>query len=271
MPIPPLTFRSVFVSDVHLGTAGCHAEEFLEFLGLFQCEQLYLVGDVVDVWVAFKSGKWKQIHTNVIRRILGMSKRGCKVYYTPGNHDAFLRKMNGADLGNIFVDDIFFHTTADGKKMYVVHGDLFDTTVSLKWLAWLGTWIYESVTVFNAWVNNRRSRKGRRPLSLHGAMKKRFKKAINSLTSYEDQLALQAALEDCDGVVCGHIHRPAIKTIGDGILYVNTGDWVENLTAVVEHFDGRLELVTWTQIKAMALAVPDLNIDLPHPLPEDIR
>ena len=271
MPIPPLTFRSVFVSDVHLGTAGCHAEEFLEFLGLFQCENLYLVGDVVDVWVAFKSGKWKQTHTNVIRRILGMSKRGCQIYYTPGNHDAFLRKMNGADLGNIFIDDVFFHTTADGRKLYVVHGDLFDKTLSLKWISWTCTWIYEAVTVFNAWLNTRRSRKGRRPLSLHSAMKKRMKKAVTSLTSYEDQLSLQAALEDCDGVVCGHIHRPAIKTVGDGILYVNTGDWVENCTAVVEHFDGRLELLTWGQVQALALQAPNLNIELPRSEANDLR
>lgn len=257
MAVPPLTFRSVFISDLHLGSAACKAEEIQDFLSSFHSEKLYLVGDVIDLWVMLKKGKWNQSHTNVVRALLGKSKRGCQVYFTPGNHDAFLRKVNGAELGNIYLDDAFIHELADGRQALVIHGDQFDKSVKFLPLAMLGAWMFEWVSVLNA----KKKRASNRPLATT-AIKKRFKKMISSLTSFEDKLAWQAALHDCSVVICGHIHRPALRDIDD-VLYGNCGDWVENLTAIVEHFDGRLELLTWPQIKEMIAKAPKLDIEFP--------
>lgn len=245
MAAQPYTFRSVFISDLHLGSVGCKCERIIDFLGSFQCENLYLVGDIVDLWVALKKGKWTKQHTSIVRILLDKSKNNCTIFLTPGNHDAFLRKAIGIDLGNIFLDDHFCHETADGQRLLVIHGDQFDKTVKFLPLAMLGTWMFEWVSVFNA---KRSKLKG--PGSKVGSIKKRFKKMISSLTSFEDKLAWQASLSGFDGVVCGHIHRPEIRDI-DEIKYCNTGDWVENCTAIVEHEDGRLELLNWDQISKM--------------------
>jgi UDP-2,3-diacylglucosamine pyrophosphatase LpxH len=231
-------------------------------------EHLYLVGDIIDVWVSVKTGKWSQSHTNVIRAILSKSQFGTNVWYTPGNHDAFLRRINRAELGKIIIDDVFIHETADGRKLYVTHGDLFDKSVHMLSVALIGTWLYEMMTVLNAWWNNRRVRSHKEPISLHAAVKKRMKKAVNRLTCYEDQLSLQASLEHCDGVVCGHIHRPMLKTMPDGTIYANSGDWVENGTALVEHFDGSLELLHLTEIRRRLQAAKEFD---PSQLADPVR
>lgn len=265
MPVPPLAFRAVFISDVHLGSAGSQVGRLRTFLRSFQCEQLYLVGDMVDMWVSFKKGKWQQSHTDAIRDVLGKAQRGCEVFYTPGNHDSFLRKIMPAHLGNITIDDDFVHTTATGKKLFVVHGDRWDKAMRFNWLAYAGTWLYESAITFNAWVNMRRDKKGRIPISFSTALKKRLKKSVSSKTGYAERLAFQASLADCDGVVCGHIHRPGIQEFDDGTTYVNCGDWVENCTAVVEHFDGTMELLGWKDIERMIEEAPTLDIELGKP------
>ena len=184
-------------------------------------------------------------YAEIVRLLLDKSKNNCTIFLTPGNHDAFLRKAIGIDLGNIFLDDHFCHETADGERLLVIHGDQFDKTVKFLPLAMLGTWMFEWVSVFNA---KRSKLKG--PGTKVGTIKKKFKKMISSLTSFEDKLAWQASLSGFDGVVCGHIHRPEIREI-DEIKYCNTGDWVENCTAIVEHEDGRLELLSWDQISKM--------------------
>lgn len=254
MAIPPLSYRSVFVSDVHLGAAACKVEDFTEFLHCFQCESLYLVGDIFEVWVMIKSGKWKQAHTNVVRTLLGKTKRGCSIFFTPGNHDTFLRRVNGADLGAIRIDEKFIHTTAAGQKLLIIHGDQYDASVKSFALAFLGTWLYEVLTVLGlAW--QRLTKK----TGASGRIKKNFKRIIQALGNWEEKLILAAQNEGCDGVVCGHIHRPALKTVDDTV-YANTGDWVENCTALVEHFDGRLELLTWAQMRKAASEVPPFEV-----------
>lgn len=266
MPIPPLSFRSVFVSDVHLGSAGCRAEEFEQFLRSFDCENLYLVGDIIDLWVAVKKGKWRQEHTNVIRTLLGKSKRGCIVRYTPGNHDAFLRKVNGAELGNIQFENSFQHTLADGRSFYVTHGDLFDKTVKSQLLALAGAWLYELTTGFANWMNKMRVKVGREPKPI-GQLKAKLKKAINKMTSYEEKLAEHAWASHHAGVICGHIHRPALIQRADGIVYANCGDWVEHATCLVEHFNGKLELLTWDQLQSRIAEAPNIDWEISGTIP----
>ncbi len=263
MPDPILAYRSLFVSDVHLGSAGCMVEEFQAFLNSVECEYLYLVGDVVDLWVTMKAGKWRQEHTNAVRSILSKSQEGTLVFFTPGNHDAFLRRLNGSEFGNIRVAHSFVHTTVDGKRLMVVHGDLFDKSVRFVPLAWLAAWFYEGLTVLNGLWNARRKEAGQEQTDFSSSAKRRLKKYVSRKSDYEGVLLSQALDGGLDGVVCGHIHRPAITLDEDGGLYVNTGDWVEHGTAVVEHFDGRLELLLWKDLKNQ-IGDPDPEIE-PRP------
>lgn len=246
MAQPELEFRTVFLSDIHLGAAGCKTDHVQHFLHSIRCESLYLVGDVVDGWVGTRDGKWQQAHTNVVRTILGMSKRGTRVFYAPGNHDAFMRRLNGSEFGNIEVDHSFGHTTADGRDLLVVHGDAFDATCTkYPRMAWVGAWLYEWMVMLNISVNRRRKARSRRPIDFCSVLKRAVKKVVKRVSSYETAVLEHAVELGYDGVVVGHIHRPAIERHGDDWVYVNCGDWVENCTAVVEHFDGRLELIRW--------------------------
>ncbi len=241
-----MVFRSVFVSDVHLGSAGCMAEEFQSFLSSIHTDYLYVVGDFVDVWLVIKAGKWKQQHTKIVRTILGMSDAGTIVRFTPGNHDAFARRINGVKFANIEIDHSFVHETADGRRFHVVHGDLFDASVTrMQWMAWLGCWAYEILLGLNDRVNARRERSEKEPVDFVTHMKKRLKRLVKKMTSFEESLMQFAEDNQFDGVVCGHIHRPAKQMHENGRLYLNTGDWVENGTCLVEHFDGSLELMYW--------------------------
>lgn len=238
-------YRSVFISDVHLGAVGSRPEQVEAFLASFECDYLYLVGDIVDGWVGTTKGKWTQAHTNVIRALLNKSRCGTTVYYTPGNHDAFMRRFNGSEFGSVWIDHSFEHITADGRSLLVVHGDLFDKTVTrYKPLAWTAAWGYEFLTVLNAKVNSRRTKRNRSPIDIASAVKLFVKRLVKRGTSFESQLIEEATVNGFDGVVCGHIHRPMIETI-NGVLYINTGDWVEHGTAVVESATGELSLVHW--------------------------
>lgn len=226
-------------------------EEFREFLEAVECEHLYLVGDIVDLWVAVKASKWREVHTDVVRMLLDKSKQGTQIYYTPGNHDAFLRRLNGSEFGNIKIGHTFVHTTADDLRLQVVHGDLFDKSVRYVPVAWLAAWAYESVTVFNGWVNGRRVARGNEPVDFSYVFKKRLKKYFSRKNDFEGTLLEQARANGYDGVVCGHIHRPTLQMDEDGGWYVNAGDWVEHGTAIVEGASGRLELLTWKEIERM--------------------
>lgn len=241
-----LGYRSVFVSDLHLGSGGCKTESIRHFLHDVECEYLYLVGDILDMWVA---GKWKQAHTNVVRTVLGKSKGGCMIRYTPGNHDALLRKLNGCEFGNIAVDDSFVHVTADGKKLMVIHGDLFDRSVTgFKPLAWIGAWCYECLTVIDSWTLSLRQQRKTPARGLSSLAKQKLKSLIQYMTSFEERITVSAQRQGFDGVICGHIHKPRMEALPNGMLYINSGDWIEHCTAVVEHWDGRLELLSWADM-----------------------
>lgn len=239
-------YRSVFVSDIHLGAAGARTEAVKAFLEGVSCDYLYLVGDIVDGWVGRKDRRWTPEHTEVVRVILEMANTGCVVRYTPGNHDDFLRRLHGTQFGAIEVDHSFLHTTADDKGMLVVHGDLFDITCTkYRPVAFVGAWMYEAVTLMNAKINQKRQRKGLRKMNMSAPLKRAVKKFVGSATKFEASIAESAKEGGFDGVICGHVHRPGIETMGEGFTYVNCGDWVEHSTAVVEHHDGRLELLSF--------------------------
>ena len=247
--ITELKFRAVFVSDIHLGSSKCQAEKARAFLSAIQCEKLYLVGDIIDLWVSKRQGKWTQDHTNVIRTILGKSKFGCQVYLTPGNHDSDLRRLNGLEFGNILIEHEFVHKTLDGKNYLVVHGDFFDKSVTtLKPLAIIGSWAYEGLSNVNKVANKAKLASGKETTDFSGNAKKNLKKAISYFTQFPDRITTDAKNRGFEGVICGHIHRPAFEYYDCEAWYINIGDWMENCTALVEHLDGRLELIYFSDI-----------------------
>lgn len=237
-------YRSVFVSDIHIGAVGSQTECALRFLESVQCEYLYLVGDLIDGWVGRKDRKWGPNATGVIREVLEHGNRGAIVRYTPGNHDAFMRRVHGVQLGNIYIEPSFLHETVDGRDLLVVHGDIFDRSCTkYQPLAFVGAWAYEVLGMANASLNKKRSQGGKRPIDFTTVTKRGIKRFIGKATHYEELVMNYAKEAGFDGVVCGHVHRPQIVEQEGGFLYVNTGDFVENCTAIVEHMDGRLELL----------------------------
>ena len=239
------TLRSVFVSDLHLGTPGCQAVALLDFLKHHPSEQLYLVGDIVDGWQLRRRWFWPQAHNDVVQKLLRRARKGCRVVYVPGNHDEFARQFAGHAFGGIEVVQDTVHVTADGRSLWVLHGDAFDGVVQCaKWLAMVGDNLYEFSLRVNRHLNHLRGRMGLPYWSLSAYLKHKVKRALNYVTSFEQAVAAEARKRGHDGVVCRHIHRAEMRTI-DGVLYCNDGDWVESRTALVEHMDGRLELVRW--------------------------
>jgi len=238
--------RAVFISDVHLGTAGCQALALLDFLKHHPSESLYLVGDIIDGWQLRRRWYWPQAHNDVVQKVLRRARKGCKVVFVPGNHDEFARQFHGHEFGGIQVRHHTSHTLLDGRRLWVVHGDHFDGVIRYaKWLAYLGDHLYEFTLKLNRHLNLLRSRLGMPYWSLSQYLKHKVKKAVNFVNDYERALAREAKTRGFDGVICGHIHRPEMRDI-EGVLYGNDGDWVESLSALVEHLDGRLELVHWT-------------------------
>ena len=250
-------YRTVFISDLHLGAAGCKTVAVQSFLRSMTCDSLYLVGDLIDGWVAHER-KWSQNHTDVIRTILKFSENGTSIKYAPGNHDAFIRRLNGSTMGLIEIDHSFAHTTADDRKLLIVHGDLFDPSCTKHTrIAYAAAWAYEYVQLFNGQINRRTKRKFDFASSLKRATKRLFAKK-----GHFDMLLIEhAAEEGYDGIVCGHIHRPEIQIGPQGTSYYNCGDWVEHCTALVEHEDGTMEILWWDAEAQMA--VPRSNT--PHP------
>jgi UDP-2,3-diacylglucosamine pyrophosphatase LpxH len=238
-------YRSVFVSDIHLGTAGCQATALLDFLKVSSCAHLYLVGDIVDGWQLRKRWFWPQAHNDVVQKLLRRSRKGCKVIFIAGNHDEFARGFIGHQFGGIEVCDEAVHTTADGRQLWVTHGDHFDGVIQCaKWLAYLGDTLYEFTLRLNRHLNRMRMRLGLPYWSLSAYLKHKVKKALNYVTDFEVAVAAEARSRGHHGVVCGHIHRAEMRMI-EGTLYCNDGDWVESRTALVEHWDGRLEILVW--------------------------
>ncbi|GGP21493.1 UDP-2,3-diacylglucosamine diphosphatase [Silvimonas iriomotensis] len=240
-----LKFRSIWISDIHLGTAGCQADYLLDFLKNTESEYLYLVGDIVDGWAMKRSWYWQQSHNDVIQKVLRKARKGTHVIYIPGNHDEAARQFLGLMFGDIRIEDEVVHETVDGRKLLVLHGDRFDGVVQCaKWLAIVGDRLYGITLRLNYWFNRLRARMGLGYWSLSQYLKHKVKTAVNFVSSFENAVAQEARERGLDGVVCGHIHKAEMREI-DGILYCNDGDWVESLTALVELPTGELRIVTW--------------------------
>jgi len=244
---PRLAFRTVWISDTHLGTAGCNADLLLDFLCSVECETLYLVGDIVDGWQLRKGWYWPPRHNDVVRCVLKKAKHGTRVVYVPGNHDEAFRDYVGLNFGGVEVAAEAVHLTADGRRLLILHGDEFDGVVLYaKWLALLGDHAYTLLLKLNRAVNVSRRLLGLPYWSLSAEIKKRVKNAVQYISRFEQVVAHAAYERGVDGVVCGHIHSAEVRQIGE-VTYYNDGDWVESCTALVEHCDGHMEIVDWAE------------------------
>ena len=238
-------YRTIWISDVHLGTRGCIADLLIDFLDHVDSDQLYLVGDMIDGWRLKKRFYWPAAHNDVVWRLLKRARRGTRVVYIPGNHDEVFRQFTGLDFGGIQIMRKAIHETADGRRLLVLHGDEFDAiTLAHRWLAHVGDGAYTALMVVNRWVNAARRRLGMPYWSLSKHAKAKVKNAVAFISQFEEVVAHAAGVRGVDGVVCGHIHTAEIREIG-GVAYYNDGDWVEGCTALVEHHDGRIELLYW--------------------------
>ncbi len=239
--------RTLFLSDLHLGTKGCQAGALLDFLKRYDADVIYLVGDIIDGWRLKAGWHWPQAHNDVVQKLLRKVRKGTRLVYIPGNHDEFLRDYIGITLGGVELAEYAIHEAADGKRFLVIHGDQFDLVVRhARWLALLGDGAYTSALFFNTYLNILRRRLGLTYWSLSSWAKLKVKNAVTYISRFEELLAAEAGRQEADGVICGHIHHAVIHD-RFGLRYVNTGDWVESCTAVVEHYDGCLELIRWTQ------------------------
>jgi UDP-2,3-diacylglucosamine pyrophosphatase LpxH len=242
------TPRSVFISDTHLGAREAQSEALLAFLKEVDCEYLYLVGDILDLWKVRAGWHWPQINTNIVQLVMDKAANGTRVIYIPGNHDETFRDYVGAHLGGIEVQLNAVHETADERRLLVLHGDELDAVVrSSRWIAVVGSHAYLFLLRLNRWFNWARRRLGFPYWSLAGFLKHRVKNAMQYISQFEEALAQEAHRRHADGVVCGHIHRPALTTMDGGVLYANCGDWVESCTALVENGDGQLCIVDWLE------------------------
>lgn len=257
-------YRSVFISDTHLGTRGCRAEFLADFLKSLTCENLFLVGDIIDGWRLKRSWFWDRHHDKVLRRVLKMARNGTNVVYVPGNHDEMLRKYLalGIEVCGVKIQMEAEHTTADGKRLLITHGDMFDSVVRhARVLALLGDWAYTLALGLNRYFNMVRIRLGYPYWSLSAWLKLQVKEAVKAIDRFETALADDAKARGFDGVVCGHIHHAEMRMV-NGVLYLNDGDWVESCTALVEHDDGNLELIDWVARNQLSmLAKPAAKIN----------
>ena len=246
----PSRHRTIFLSDVHLGTRGCQAELLLDFLRRNESETLYLVGDIVDGWRLKRWWYWPQSHNDVVQKIMRKARKNTNVIYIPGNHDEAARQYCQLTFGEVKVEQDAIHEMADGRRLLVIHGDQFDGIVRYaRWLAILGDWAYAAALRLNTIFNWGRRKLGLPYWSLSAWAKNKVKTAVNFIGDFETCLANEARREGAEGVICGHIHHATIRDIG-GIRYINTGDWVESCTAVAEHHDGRFELIRFAERNA---------------------
>jgi UDP-2,3-diacylglucosamine pyrophosphatase LpxH len=270
-----LKLRTVWISDLHLGTPGCQAVALLHFLKHVDCEILFLVGDIIDGWQLRRTWYWPQAHNDVVQKLLRKSRKGTRVIFVPGNHDEFARRYVGLNFGGVDVVSDWTHVTVDGRRLWVTHGDLYDGVIQCaKWLAYVGDWAYELTLKVNHWLNAARARLGLPYWSLSKVLKQRVKRAVSYIGEFETAVAREAKKRGVHGVVCGHIHHAELREI-HGVLYANDGDWVESLTALVEHEDGRLEIIDWSDqvgVAATHAAIvnasrkpPSIPIDVPLP------
>jgi UDP-2,3-diacylglucosamine pyrophosphatase LpxH len=238
-------YRTIWVSDIHLGTRGCNAQMLIDFLDSTDSETMYLVGDIIDGWKLKRSWYWPAAHNDIVWRVMKRAKRGTKVVYIPGNHDEMFRQFTGLKFGGIEIRRRAIHETADGRRLMVTHGDEFDAVVMChRWLAFAGDAAYSLLMRLNPIINSVRQRFGLPYWSISKHAKHKVKNAVEFISRFEEAVAHGASERNVDGVVCGHIHTAEVREFGD-IVYYNDGDWVEGCTALVEHFDGRLEVLHW--------------------------
>ena len=256
-----LRYRTIFISDIHLGTRGCNADKLIDFLDHVDSDTMYLVGDIIDGWRLKKKHYWPASHNDILWRVLKRAKRGTRIVYIPGNHDEMFRQFVGFSFGGIEIARSADHVTADGRTLLVLHGDEFDAVMlAHRWLAVIGDNLYTLLMKCNYLVNRVREAMGLPYWSLSKMAKNRVKNAVEFISQFEGLVAPAAAQGGVDGVVAGHIHHAEYRRI-DGIDYYNDGDWVEGCTALVEHFDGRMEVLHWADImnaRAKEQAAADL-------------
>jgi UDP-2,3-diacylglucosamine pyrophosphatase LpxH len=238
-----MKYRSIFISDTHLGFRGCQAAKLLDFLENVECEYLYLVGDIIDLWALSRSNCWKHKHTKIINQIIKIARGRTAVVYVPGNHDDAIRQYLPMVFEYVSLQDTAAHVCANGLTLKVMHGDQFDKVVlTSKWLAVIGSTLYDAMIYVNHHVNALRAKLGRPPWSLASYLKRKVKNAVKYVSSFEDAASQHALVNGFDGIVCGHVHQATVTEI-NGVTYANCGDWVESCTALVEHESGRLSVV----------------------------
>jgi UDP-2,3-diacylglucosamine pyrophosphatase LpxH len=251
--------RTLFLSDIHLGTRACQAEQLLDFLREHPAEKVFLIGDIIDFWAMSRSIHWSAAQNTVVQKLLRRARHGEEVIFIPGNHDEALRDYCGTVFGDVRVEHEHVHTTADGRRFLLVHGDEFDQVTRYhRWVAVLGDMSYTLLVRLNialSWIRRKLGVSGY--WSLAGYAKRRVKTALQFIFDFEESVIHAARDRNLDGVICGHIHWAAIRQV-DGLTYVNCGDWVDSCTGIVEHLDGRLELVTWQRAVTAALPSPEL-------------
>ena len=255
------TYRTIWISDLHLGSTQCQADVLLDFLKYNESETLYLVGDIIDFWSLSKKMYWPTDHNTVIQKILRKARHGTQVIYVPGNHDENVREYDNYVFGDITVKKTDVHTTAAGKKFLIVHGDEYDTIAQChKWIAKIGNDGYDFLLWVNRIIRTTRKKLGiQSNFSLAAYVKFKVKNAVQFISDYEESIVNTLKDQNLDGVICGHIHHAEIKDM-DGFLYINTGDFVESCTAIVEHNDGTIELIKW-QMTELEVTDEDLEIN----------
>ncbi len=252
-------FRTLFISDVHLGSKAAKTDYLLDFLRVSEAETIILVGDIVDGWRLKRSWYWPQPCNDVIQKLLRKARKGTRIIYIPGNHDEFMRDFPGVHFGGIEVAQRYMHEGADGRKYLVLHGDEFDVVVrNARLLAHLGDWAYDMAIAINIGLSAIRRRLGMPYWSFSAWAKLQVKHAVNFIGEFQKVVAEEARREKADGVICGHIHHAVMEDI-DGIRYINTGDWVESCTAIAEHHDGTMELITWRQLSGVPVVQEDTS------------
>jgi len=260
---PPRVVRSIFLSDIHLGTRACQADQLLSFLRHYESERLYLVGDIIDFWAMSRGIHWSRQQNTFVQKVLKRARHGTRVIFIPGNHDEVLREYVGTSFGDIELMQEHVHVAADGRRYAVLHGDEFDqVTRHHRWVAVLGDVAYNLLVRLNTWLSLARRTLGISGYwSLAGYAKRKVKSAVGFIYDFEDSVMHAVRDRGLDGVICGHIHSAAIRDM-DGLTYINCGDWVDSCTAIVEHHDGRMELVHWAEEPAAqaSAAVAELEI-----------
>jgi len=256
-------FRTLFISDVHLGSKAAKADFLIDFLRHHEAETIVLVGDIVDGWRLKRNWYWPQAFNDVTQKFLRKARKGTRIIYIPGNHDEFLRDFPGTHFGGVEVADRIIHEAADGRRYLVLHGDEFDVVVRhARVVAYLGDWAYDAAIAINVVFAAVRRRLGLPYWSFSSWAKQQVKTAVNFIGEFQKVVVEEARRNDADGVICGHIHHAVITEI-DGIRYINSGDWVESCTAIAEHHDGRMELITWQKVASRPAEVLPVPRDLP--------